>query len=379
MTFSRDGALMAWCNGQTVKIAKVQSKDGKDGPTSIQEVADLPAAKKAVFLSFSPKGTHLATWEVYAVPAAAASGGKAGPADEARDAEDKSKKNSPQNPNFRMWNVATGQAVYNCVQRLRDGWAPQWTLDEAVCCFRGHNNEALFFEGLAFDRPPRARLSLPKLNSFSMSGAEVVSACGGAATWPRVVGFLPAQKGGPGFAKMFCFPEFHPEKGVVGSKSFMTCCDRIEAKWSPDGRSVLLLATADVDKTGGSYYGKTQLHYMDASGEGALVGLAKDGPVYSVEWSPAMESNFAVVYGYMPAKATLFNRKCQPMADFGCGPRNLAMFNPQGTLLYLGGFGNLSGQTEVWDLASKRKVAEFATTDATDVRLMNRIYNYIIS
>ena len=42
-------------------------------------------------------------------------------------------------------------------------------------------------------------------------------------------------------------------------KSFMNA-DRMEAKWrGVDGKSVLILAQAEVDKTGASYYGKTQV------------------------------------------------------------------------------------------------------------------------
>ena len=33
----------------------------------------------------------------------------------------------------------------------------------------------------------------------------------------------------------------------------------------------------------------------------------------------------------MPAKATLYNLKCEPVFDFGTGPRNLVFYNPQGT------------------------------------------------
>jgi uncharacterized protein with WD repeat len=35
-----------------------------------------------------------------------------------------------------------------------------------------------------------------------------------------------------------------------------------------------------------------------------MVSLAKDGPIYSVEWSPN-SSEFTVVYGFMPAKVLL--------------------------------------------------------------------------
>ena len=70
-------------------------------------------------------------------------------------------------------------------------------------------------------------------------------------------------------------------------------------------------------------------------GETAFVQLGKEGPIYHVEWAPKM-AQFCVVYGFMPAKATLYNKKCEKVFDFGTGPRNLALFNCQGSLLMLG-------------------------------------------
>lgn len=32
----------------------------------------------------------------------------------------------------------------------------------------------------------------------------------------------------------------------------------------------------------------------------------------------------------MPAKVTLFDLKCEPLFDFGTGPRNDVFYNPQG-------------------------------------------------
>ena len=37
----------------------------------------------------------------------------------------------------------------------------------------------------------------------------------------------------------------------------------------------------------------------------------------------------------MPAKATLYNIKCDPVFDFGTGPRNDVFYNPHGNnILY---------------------------------------------
>ena len=64
---------------------------------------------------------------------------------------------------------------------------------------------------------------------------------------------------------MFAYPSFHPEKDVIAYKSFMLA-DRMEAKWSNNSQNVLLLMVSEVDKTGASYYGKSQLHFMDNQG-----------------------------------------------------------------------------------------------------------------
>lgn len=108
---------------------------------------------------------------------------------------------------------------------------------------------------------------------------------------------------------------------------------------------------------------------MSASGDTAMVELAKNGPIYSVAWNPT-QPQFCVVYGFMPAKATLYNHKCDKLFDFGTGSRNTALYNPQGNLLMLGGFGNLRGKIEVWSVKAEKKeeIAIFESPDTTDIK-----------
>ena len=49
--------------------------------------------------------------------------------------------------------------------------------------------------------------------------------------------------------QMFAFPAFNPEKDVIANKSFMLA-DKMDAKWSADSKSCLLLMQCEVDKTG---------------------------------------------------------------------------------------------------------------------------------
>lgn len=67
----------------------------------------------------------------------------------------------------------------------------------------------------------------------------------------------------------------------------------------------------------------------------------------------------------MPSKATLFNLKCEPIFEFGTGPRNSIYYNPHGNILLLGGFGNLRGNIEMWDANSKKQIGTCDAPDST--------------
>jgi len=73
----------------------------------------------------------------------------------------------------------------------------------------------------------------------------------------------------------------------------------------------------------------------------------------------------------MPAKATLFNSKSDPIFEFGTGPRSIGLFNPQGNVLMIGGFGNLRGKVEMWEVSNGKscdKLSDFDAPDTTDVK-----------
>ena len=75
----------------------------------------------------------------------------------------------------------------------------------------------------------------------------------------------------------------------------------------------------------------------------------KDGPIHDVTWSPNSRE-FGVVYGYMPAKATLFNIKAIATHTYPLRPRNTIQFSPSARFVLVAGFGNLAGQMDIYDL-----------------------------
>ena len=185
-----------------------------------------------------------------------------------------------------------------------------------------------------------------------------------------VVVVLPGKSGGaPGFAKMFTFPAFNPKKDVI-AHCVIENASKVDAKWSGDSKSCLLFIQNETEET--SDYGESaELHLMDIFGATSMVELEKDGPIYSVDWAPN-KSQFIVVYGFMPSRATLFNKKCEPVFDFESdADRNIALFNTQGTLMLLGGLGeNLEqeGTIEIWDIGGKKSIATFEAPNTTEVK-----------
>ena len=60
-----------------------------------------------------------------------------------------------------------------------------------------------------------------------------------------------------------------------------------------------------------------------------------------VKYNFTSGKQFAVVYGAMPSKASLFNEKGDQLFDFGTDHKNMALYNQQGNILMIAGFGNL--------------------------------------
>lgn len=322
MTFTKDGKLFSWCTNQKVNIV----------PTSNYEKSFQVDGCRFTALSFSPKGTYLSTWEPYTA-----------------------KQNPQESCNLHIWNINTGKCMKSFIQKKQTGWSPQWSDDEFLCA-RNVNNEVHFFENACFDNIAK-KIFMQKVAYFSLAPGDAPY---------HIVCFVPGVKAQPSFVRLLKYPNFEGSDSIIAQKSFFKA-ERTDFFWNKTGKDCIFLTSVDVDKTGLSYYGELNLYYASVKGDTAKVMLSKDGPVYSVQWNPN-NIEFCVVYGYMPANATIFNLKCEPVFDFGCGPRNEVNYSPVGNRLILSGFGNLQGQIEVWDLEEKKQISKFCARDSTYIQ-----------
>ncbi|TPX70670.1 hypothetical protein SpCBS45565_g01666 [Spizellomyces sp. 'palustris'] len=309
--YSPEGRYLAWVLQDRVQIYNASTHE---------KVQEIPQ-KNVIEVEFSPRGTFLSTWERFVK----------GP-------------DSDSNPhkNLIIWDVATGEQQIAFTQKNQTGWNVDWTEEETYCA-RLVTNEVQFFNPKDFAKGVSTRLRVEGVADFSLSPGKRVT----------VAAFVPEKKGQPAAVRLYDVTNLNTP---LTQKSFYRA-DSVQFHWNSLGTNVLIFTHTDVDKTGQSYYGETNLYYLSITGNfDCRVELDKPGPIHDVAWSPNSKE-FVVVYGSMPAKATLFDHRASPIYEFGAAARNAVRFNAHGRLLFIGGFGNLAGDVDVWDRKSLKKLA----------------------
>ncbi|ESO88696.1 hypothetical protein LOTGIDRAFT_234486, partial [Lottia gigantea] len=319
MSYNKDGSMLAWSNPQSLFVTETEKW------TILVKIDHA----KVVDIKLSPKGSFLATWSHYTVDQATKTG----------------------QPNLHIYCTKTGTLLKSVIQKKQQGWEPQWSNDEGICV-RNSNNVLHFYEGNKFDNI-KTKLDLFKISDYSLAQCSPGNY--------MIAAYCAGTKGQPSFVRVYKYPNFGGPSSTLANKSFFKA-ERIHLYWNKIGTALVVLTSTESSDS--SYYGDQGLHYISLRGETCLVPLDKNGPVYNVEWNPT-STEFAVVYGYMPAKVALFNLKCDMVFDFGTGPRNLTYYNPQGNILCIAGFGNLSGNLEFWDVKQKKLIFQTQASDST--------------
>ncbi|RKO84683.1 eukaryotic translation initiation factor eIF2A-domain-containing protein, partial [Blyttiomyces helicus] len=291
-------------------------------------VQEIPL-KGIIEVEFSPRGTFLSTWErLVKTP------------------------DSETNPhkNLVIWDVLSGEQVLGLTQKNQSGWNVNWTEDESYCA-RLVSNEVQFYESRNLKAGIHSRLKLDGIADFSLSPGKR----------PIVAVFVPEKKGQPAAVKLF---DLTGLSTPLAQKSFYRA-DNVQFHWNKLGTNILVFTHTEVDKTGKSYYGETHLYYLSITGNyDCQVELDKPGPIHDVSWSPNSKE-FIVVYGSMPAKATLFDHRASAIYEFGSAARNQVRYSPHGRLFYIAGFGNLAGDMDIWDRKTFKKIATISASNSS--------------
>ncbi|KAI5806122.1 eukaryotic translation initiation factor eIF2A-domain-containing protein [Geopyxis carbonaria] len=299
-TYSPDGRWFAWASTENVHIAD---------PLTGEVVTTLPTAN-VYEIGFSPRGNFVITWQ-----------------------RPTKQEDGAAHKNLKVWQTQTAEHVVEFVQKSQTGWNLQWTYDEKYCA-RAVTNEIQVFESSDMSTV-WGHLRVEGVADFALSPGKNYS----------IAVFVPERKGNPAMVKVFQIPNW---KTVLSQKSFYKA-DRVQLKWNNIGTAVLVFAQTDADKTGKSYYGETNLYLITVTGNyDCRVQLDKEGPIHDVTWSTDSKE-FGVVYGFMPAKTTLFDSRANVVHQLPSGPRNTIVFSPHARFVLVAGFGNLQGEIDVYD------------------------------
>ncbi|KAL6548774.1 hypothetical protein OROGR_008540 [Orobanche gracilis] len=268
---------------------------------------------------------------------------------------------SPQDKNVVLWKTDSGESVFQLFQKnmTKATWPSiRFSSDETISS-RLASNEVQFFDPKDFSKGIVHRLRVPGIAAFELSKTP----------GSYVAVFVPESKGMPGNVQIFACAKELQSKPVARNSFFR--CSTVQLNWNYGSTGLLVVVQSDVDKTNQSYYGESKLNYLttDGSNEG-LVPLRKEGPVHDVQWSFSGKE-FAVVYGcilifffleamldffnecsmrdmkrqVMPAMATIFDKKCNPLLELGTGPYNTIRWNPKGKC-----------DMAFWDYVEKKKL-----------------------
>jgi len=186
-----------------------------------------------------------------------------------------------------------------------------------------------------------------------------------------------------GKAATVCIYEFQYSMAMSGNKTGSKPFNRIsqrafmgvdscELLWCPSKsyhHNLLAVASSDVDTSGKSYYGHQTLYLLSSRNSMTTrIPIAEKGKMQDVQWHPSGRE-FVMIDDH-PQKITVFDNRGNTVADLGRYARNLIRFSPDGRFLWLGGFGNLTGEMTFYDYRmvkdpqQKGKCLGYGTDDA---------------
>ncbi|RXH73585.1 hypothetical protein DVH24_016407 [Malus domestica] len=317
-------------DGSTLMVIKSDSVISIYDCTSYREIRSFQIPN-VLAAALSPRGTYLQTFQKFS---------------------------TPQEKNVTLWRTDTGDSVYHQHQKnmTKATWPSiKFSFDEAVAC-RLATNEIQFFDVGDFSKAFINRLRVPGVAALELSKAP----------GSHVAAFVPESKGIPASIQIFACGK-DPQSQPVARRSFFRC-STVQLNWNNGSTGLLVLVQSDVDKTNQSYYGESKLNYLTT--DGSHEGLVPLPYQYCNLFLNAQSLFVPSTVLVMPAKATVFDKKCNPLLELGTGPYNTIRWNPKGkcildncdlllenisNMLVLS-FGNLPGDMAFWDYIDKKQL-----------------------
>ncbi|RVE41183.1 hypothetical protein evm_014167 [Chilo suppressalis] len=161
-----------------------------------------------------------------------------------------------------------------------------------------------------------------------------------------------------------------PEKSIViGSFDIM---EQFSCKINKEKTHILMrLATSYVKN---SYFAHTEVHIFDI----ANTKLEKMPKLSNISDFNFLKNGFVIIFGSQPSNVCVYDYNKNQIKRFPKGLRNQAYFNPHYNIVALAGFGQLSGDIEIYNTETMEKYGELCELGANNIQWENNgTYFYV--
>jgi len=127
----------------------------------------------------------------------------------------------------------------------------------------------------------------------------------------------------------------------------------------------LVLTFKDVDDITNLYSGRSGgLYLLRDDGFDCLVPIKDNQPVQDIIWNPR-GNHFALIYGFVPECTTaIFDNEANNVAHIPSNSKNALIWSPCGRILAIGGFGNLPGELDFYEISDCNRPIHIGNVNA---------------
>ncbi|VWU49487.1 eukaryotic translation initiation factor eIF2A, putative [Hepatocystis sp. ex Piliocolobus tephrosceles] len=234
----------------------------------------------------------------------------------------------------------------------------KWTESESMCTYL-LNNKIYIYKDNNFNLATY-KIELNNLEYFDISPENNKKEF-------FICTYEQSHKGSePSVFKIFRINDLKKE---IYYKSFFNC-DEIKLKWNKTGTALLLQIHTQVDKEKQSYYGSSNLYFIDMLTLKDVNIMTSRGLIYDNIWSNN-QNKFFVCKGEIPAEIVLYDKTGNVLHSYGSHKFNTLKLNNNEKLLLTGGFGNLSGDISIWNTSNKKEIAKTKSSCAVICEFFN--------
>jgi translation initiation factor 2A len=253
--------------------------------------------------------------------------------------------------NLNLWDLDNSELVKSWTVKNRSCWPIiSWTPDLHKAIMIPHRGTLEIYEN---------NIWTDKATSFNLNGMTQFSL--GPGKDPKVLVFVAEGNSNNGYLSLY-----RNDMNEQICRRSVSKSDSISIQWSSDGSAVLVMTYMDIDSTGKLYSGRSGgLYLLRDDGFSCQVQFHKDNPpLHDFRWIPN-KLEFACIYGFIPNTDTsLFNANTDKIATLVTQqPRNTLIWSPCGRLLAVGGFGNLQGYLDFFDVTNTSSHKLIGTTN----------------